>query len=1194
MSVQFIIGRAGSGKTHWCLNRITQSLRAEPLGPRIYWLVPRQATFQTQRLLASGSQIIGFLRARIFSLEELVNDILAECGGDAAPLVSTAGRQMIIGHLLRQHEKRLKFFGPVARQPGLAAEIDGTFSELERCGLNAQTINTSLSESAHRLGALDPALASKLHDLELLYTAYTQFLGQERVDPHKRFIEGLKSIEQCAFLDDADVYVDAFFEFQQRERELLLTLATVCRSVSIALTMDPDSPSLADACANPPELGTFNRVERAYCRLHKGIADRGIAVEAPIKLREIHRYQSADLQRLERTLVTSPGTPGEVGRRPGEGSVIDVTSTNRAISVKPSPQPSPGVPGEGERRDIHFLEAADQRGEVDAVARRIGDLVAAGGRYRDIAVLMRSDEDYQQIIDASFGEHGIPYFIDRRRTAAHHPLLRLVRAAVNVARNNWPHDAVVALLKTGLLDISRDEADRLENFVLEHGISHGMWAQAETWKAAGHVVDEDAAAPATEASIDAIRRKAIAPLLPLVAALSAKQTHSIKDLATAIFQLLADCKAAEKLVAWMADETAKGRLEQAAEHERVWAELCSVFDEMVELLGPEPMELADFAAIVDAALEQIDLALAPPTLDRVLVGNIDRTRTPATGDESPAIQHAFVLGLAEGQFPRPAREDSVFSDRDRRTLYQHQLDLDPDTQRQLLDETFLAYQAFTRASHSLYLLRPTGDAKGHAINPSIFWQQLRETFPTAVVETAPRQHDADLSAVATPRQLIVALMRWVNRTTKLEDAGKGWPAVYQWIATKELHDPPDAIDTMRYLSWKALSYQNLAKLSPDLAGRLFASPLAIHARQIELFRTCPYQHFLRYVLQLNPRQEQDVTAADISRAYHDVLRELVGQMMAKKLNWKDLTDEQAARVIEHLVQKTAARLQDQLMLSEHRSRYLLDRIRRTLSAVAASARTAAQRGSFNPRLVGIRYGDGPDAKLPAVAIRTPSGKTVNLAGDIDRVDVAGDFAAVLDYRLGVGPLNLATVYHGLTLQLLAHLLALEHLPAAFGDVKPAAALSVPLLRHVSPCAPDDALSPDNPRFHLADKPRGALHREAIAAFDAQYTGGTSDVLSVAINKDGSMRKNGNDALEDADWQALLAHVRKRIGQLADLIFAGRIDIRPYRMGKKTPCVACGLANVCRHDPYTNGYVDLKGFTATDALAQMAGKQVTHD
>ena len=52
MPVRFIIGRAGSGKTHHCFEQIVQSLRADPLGAPIWWILPRQATFMAQRELA--------------------------------------------------------------------------------------------------------------------------------------------------------------------------------------------------------------------------------------------------------------------------------------------------------------------------------------------------------------------------------------------------------------------------------------------------------------------------------------------------------------------------------------------------------------------------------------------------------------------------------------------------------------------------------------------------------------------------------------------------------------------------------------------------------------------------------------------------------------------------------------------------------------------------------------------------------------------------------------------------------------------------------------------------------------------------------------------------------------------------------------------------------------------------------------
>ena len=108
-------------------------------------------------------------------------------------------------------------------------------------------------------------------------------------------------------------------------------------------------------------------------------------------------------------------------------------------------------------------------------------LLAQGYRLRDIAVIVRSLESYHTLIAAAFDEHGIPYFVDRRRAAAHHPLLQLRRCALQAAREDWSHDAVVALMKTGLAGLSLDEADELENYVLLHRIRGSAWESPEPW-----------------------------------------------------------------------------------------------------------------------------------------------------------------------------------------------------------------------------------------------------------------------------------------------------------------------------------------------------------------------------------------------------------------------------------------------------------------------------------------------------------------------------------------------------------------------------------------------------------------------------------------------------------------------------------------------------------------------------------------
>src|SRR5438034_6684505 len=99
-------------------------MRADPLGPPIYWILPRQATFSAERDLTTRSGLDGFCRARVLSFDLLGEEVLAACGGSAVPRISALGRQMLLGYLLRVHQDQLRFFASVARQPGLASRLD--------------------------------------------------------------------------------------------------------------------------------------------------------------------------------------------------------------------------------------------------------------------------------------------------------------------------------------------------------------------------------------------------------------------------------------------------------------------------------------------------------------------------------------------------------------------------------------------------------------------------------------------------------------------------------------------------------------------------------------------------------------------------------------------------------------------------------------------------------------------------------------------------------------------------------------------------------------------------------------------------------------------------------------------------------------------------------------------------------------
>ena len=55
MKLRVVMGRAGSGKTHLCLEEIRRKLLAQPEVAPLVLLLPEHATYQVERALAASA-----------------------------------------------------------------------------------------------------------------------------------------------------------------------------------------------------------------------------------------------------------------------------------------------------------------------------------------------------------------------------------------------------------------------------------------------------------------------------------------------------------------------------------------------------------------------------------------------------------------------------------------------------------------------------------------------------------------------------------------------------------------------------------------------------------------------------------------------------------------------------------------------------------------------------------------------------------------------------------------------------------------------------------------------------------------------------------------------------------------------------------------------------------------------------------
>ena len=92
MSLQFIIGNSGAGKSFRAYQRVIREAAAHP-EKMYYVIVPEQFTMQTQKTLVEMHPQKGILNIDVLSFERLAYRIFEEVGGDTRKVLEETGKK---------------------------------------------------------------------------------------------------------------------------------------------------------------------------------------------------------------------------------------------------------------------------------------------------------------------------------------------------------------------------------------------------------------------------------------------------------------------------------------------------------------------------------------------------------------------------------------------------------------------------------------------------------------------------------------------------------------------------------------------------------------------------------------------------------------------------------------------------------------------------------------------------------------------------------------------------------------------------------------------------------------------------------------------------------------------------------------------------------------------------------------------
>lgn len=1176
MGLRFVLGRSGSGKTARVLDDIATELTRQSHGPPLVLLVPEQSTFQMEQALLERLRThhsrSAFLRAEVLSFQRLAWRVLSSLGGESHPAIGELGKRMLLRSLLHRHADDLQLLHRVGARPGFIAHLSDTLAELSAHRVGEIELWGAQSRLRERGAEAGGALSAKLHDLAILTRAYHDALEGRWTDPDGRLSQVAAKLAGTSPFDGASVWVDGFTGFTPQELAVLEALLGQADTVELTLCLDPRE---VEAGLDPTESELFRPTHETYQELCHRAANQGVPVDAPVQMPtpmddawngDQPRYAAPDLAHLEREMGNYPGR-----RYPDDPQGLSV------------------------------LAAPDRRAEVEAAAREVLRLVRDEGmRYRDVVLSVRELDVYHDLIEAVFQRHNIPVFLDHRRSVAHHPVVELVRSALETVQMDWAYEPVFRYLKTDLAPVDRSGVDRLENYVLEFGIRGWRWRDSDPWGFVRRYRLEDepseaepdprgaeADAQARElAEINEIRDRARRDLLAFHERVSGarRERQPVGRLSSALYGLLEGLGVAEAVERWSRDAEAADDLIAAQEHLQVWDAVVELLDQTMEALDDLSFTIAEYAEVIDAGLEAIEVGLIPPGTDQVVVGTVERSR-------HPHVRAALVLGAVDGAYPKRQEEDPLLNDREREALNTADIELQPTARVRTLHEPYFTYVALTRASERLWIAYPRADEEGKALRPAPLVRRLEALYPRLAIDS-PSPFETHAAQIETSEGLAEALATRLRAIRDGRATTEGpWLGLYDWAVSN------DEIRLEVAPALAGLTYRNdVPPLAPELVEALFGSQVLASPSRLESFAQCPFQHFARYGLRLAERPVQQVEAPELGLLYHAALSTFAQRAERDELELGELDDPRLSELMSEIVAELAPRLQNEILTSTARYRYLERHIRDTLLEVGRRVVADAHRGRFRPVRTEVRF--GPAGELPPVVLDLGERGGLTIRGAIDRVDLAegetGErWLRVVDYKSRPQTLNLDELYHGLSLQLGLYVLAAlrgQTWLADVDDARFAGLLYLPIGEPVVGAdGPIDADEADR-RRHTAYRADGWLLDDP-SALSAMDDSGVFDLLPVNMTQQGRPDKRSRVLGED-DFRRLLDHLGSQLRTLGERMLAGAIAPVPTRHRNRTPCEHCEYRSVCQFDPRLPGnrYRDLETMRNPSVLETLRARE----
>lgn len=940
-----------------------------------------------------------------------------------------------------------------------------------------------------------------------MYNQYEEEIASKYIDEEDTLTILANNLDKTNMFKNSIIYIDEFVGYTKQEYDIIRKLLKEAKQVNITVCID----TLENSMNKEQDLFIANK--ETLQKLINIAKEEKINIEKAVECIETKKYKTLELQHLEKNLYNTK-----------------YEKYNNDV------------------KNIELFLAKNQFTEIENIAKEIVKLVRDEGlRYKEISVITKTMDTYSKIIKAIFNKYDIPVYIDEKKDLSENILIKYVLSVIEVFAKNWSYEAVFNYLKTGFSGIEAYDIFMLENYAIKYGVRGSKWYK-EPWKIAKDNEELE--------YLNNLREKIVEPLLKFKDNLN--RMKNAKEITEKLYEFLIENKIDEALIIKANLLEQKGDIDLANSYKTSWNTLINVLDEVVLVLNTDKISFEEYVKVLKIGLQNSGLGSIPATLDQVIVGDVDRSRTHK-------VKIAFIIGLNDGVFPKLNKDEGFLNDSDREYLKKNGIELAKGSKDLLFEENFNIYKALLVPEEKLYLSYASSDNLGKSLRPAMLISKIKKIF-TELKEKSDIVNSA--SIITNKKATFEDLLENIRKYQDKEEIDDVWCDIYNIYKNDEEYKEKlnNAILGLNYTN----KPENLSKENID---KLYKNVLNTSISRLEQYKRCAFSYYLKYGLGITDKSLFKIESLDTGTFMHDVIDEFFEQVISRDILLKNITDEQIMEIVSSIINEKLTLNRNYIFTGTAKYRILTKRLKNVILKSMKYIIQTITDSDFEIFGNEVEFKNGK--KYNPMIIELEDGKKVEITGKIDRIDLAknkdGKYIRIIDYKSSIKNIDLNEFACGLQIQLLTYLDA----ACKIEDVIPAGVLYFNLIDPIIKA--DKNMTDEELELELKKqfKMQGLILADinVVRMMDKNLDKGASNIIPAYIDKNDNLSNTRSSCVSKEQFKYLQKYTNKLIKEIASEILSGNIDILPSynTKKKKTPCEYCEYKSICNFDSSKNEY-----------------------